>query len=556
MPELSVIIPSFNRSARLRSCLEALAVQTQLSQDFEIIVVVDGSTDDTMAMLESFEAPFSLRAFWQENAGQASARNRGIAEANGRVCLFLDDDIVASPGLVAAHLRAHDDAQEVVGVGQLTLALPEGADEYTVVFAESWRAHYEALDRGVVTPGWEDCYSGNLSAPREQLLECGGFATDLVSGEDVELGYRLWKAGCTITYLPNAAGRQDERKSFRELSRDAEKAGEAALAFYRRDPDMLSEALASFCAGGWRKLLLTRFLLATRTPPVLLAWCGRLLPGPSRRRAWFGLIRKLCYWRGVRRAAADGDTWRRLTSGTPVLLFHAIGKPSEPAGPYRMPRERFEAHLRWIKRLGYRPIRLEEFLDCRRQRRFPPARSVVLTFDDGYADLSSEALPLLRRHETPATIFLVSQYVGTSNRWDETGELAGRPLMDWNQVRDMAAHGNEFGAHSQSHAALTRVDPHVAAAEIEGSRHDIEHALGRPVQAFAYPYGLHDADVRKLVERAGYAAGFTVDPGLNCLGTPASALHRAEIWGTDSIVRLGLALWLGDAEAVSRRRRG
>ena len=554
MPELSIIIPSFNRAARLRACLEALARQSQPPQDFEVIVVVDGSTDETMAMLAEFDAPFALRPIWQQNAGQAAARNHGIAEAAGRYCLFLDDDIIAGPDLVAEHLGLQRGSEAVVGVGQLALALPDDADGFTQVFGEAWQEHYAALNAGAVTPSWEDCYSGNLSAPREHLLACGGFATHLSRGEDIELGYRLWQAGCRIAYLPNAMGRQDERKGFRELSHDQEHSGAADLALYRQDPDMLSEALGSFCAGGWRKYLLCRLLLAARVPPRALSWCARFIPGARRRRSWHGLVRKLCYWRGVQRSIGDKILWRQLTSGTPVLLFHAVGGSAEQAGAYLMPARRFASRLRWIKRLGYHPLRLDEFLACRRQRRFPAARSVVVTFDDGYADNFTHAWPLLRQHGTPATIFLVTQHVGGTNRWDKAGELAGRPLMDWAQVREMAAQGIAFGAHSRTHAALTRIDSEDARAEICGSRSDLEQALGMPAESFAYPYGLHDPDVQDMVARAGYAAGVTVDAGLNCLATPAAALHRAEIRGTDSVVRLCLALWLGSADAILGRK--
>lgn len=554
MIELSVIIPTFNRAERLHACLEALARQTQPFSDFEVVVVVDGSTDETMQMLDDFDAPYALRPVWQENTGQPGALNRGIAAANGRICLFLDDDIMAEPQLVAEHFRAQDAHENVVAIGQMTLSLPETAGWYTRAFARGWRDHYERLNWENAQLTWEDCYSGNLSAPRHQLLACGGFATDLARGYDVELARRLEKAGCIFVYLPQAVGCQDERKGFRELSQDAEKAGMVDVTLYQRDPQMLSLALTSFTAGSWRKLLLRRLVMAWRIPPRLLEWVGRFLVSPEQHYSWHTFIQHICYWRGVRRAAGNTPLWPRLTSGTPILMYHALGTPSEPAAPYVMPIGRFAAQMVWLKRLGYQVISLDQFLACQREKRLPPARSVVITFDDGYLDNYTLACPILREREIPAVIFLVSNYVGKTNLWDRGGQLAERPLMDWSHIKEMATQGIQFGAHTCTHLALTAVSPNQAAVEITGSRERLAGELDQPITTFAYPYGEHDEAVQAMVEQAGFAAGCTVDPGLNSLNTPAVALRRVEIQGTDSIIRLWLALWLGDADALWPRK--
>ena len=119
MIELSIVIPTYNRVNHLQICLEALNRQTQAADDFEVLVVVDGSTDATIERLKSFETSYLLRTIWQENHGQAHALNRGITEAKGRYILFLDDDIVADPRLVAEHLRAHHDHLNAVVVARI-----------------------------------------------------------------------------------------------------------------------------------------------------------------------------------------------------------------------------------------------------------------------------------------------------------------------------------------------------------------------------------------------------------------------------------------------------
>ena len=225
--ELSIVIPTYNRAKQLQVCLEALNQQTQVASEFEVIVVIDGSTDRTIEMLKRFESPYLLRTIWKENSGQADTLNRGILEAKGRYILFLDDDIIVDPLLVAEHLQAHRQHPKAVVIGQIALSLPPNAGWYANAFAQGWRDHYDRLNREAIKLNWEDCYSGNMSVPREALLICEGFDVNIIRGFDVELASRLEKQGYFLVYMPNALGCQQEDKGFRQLSRDAENAGKA-----------------------------------------------------------------------------------------------------------------------------------------------------------------------------------------------------------------------------------------------------------------------------------------------------------------------------------------
>jgi peptidoglycan/xylan/chitin deacetylase (PgdA/CDA1 family) len=393
-----------------------------------------------------------------------------------------------------------------------------------------------------------------MSVPREALLTSGGLKVDLVRGYDLELARRLQNQGCTLVYARDAIGCQDERKTFSELSRDAENTGKVDVTLYNQDPETLSQALASFSQGSWRKLLLRRMLLALHIPPWFLEVLGRLIRKPAHRHTWFSIIQAYCYWRGVRRIAMKAGVWQQLTSGTPILMYHAIGMPHESANPFVMKTGRFAAQMAWLKKLGYHPISLAEFLACQRDQRFPPARSVVITFDDGYADNYSQALPILRKNNIPATIFLVSGYIGLANHWDADGPLHGRSLMTWSQIREMAAQGVHFGAHTRTHPRLTVLSSFQAKEEISQSRVDLEDRVGTPVTFFAYPYGEYNSSLQEMVQGAGFAASCTIETGLNTLITPSLALRRAEVQGTDSLIRFWLALCLGDGEALWWRR--
>lgn len=553
MPELSVVIPTYNRAEQLRACLESLAQQEQPVADFEVVVVVDGSTDHTPDMLAALELPYVLRVVRQENRGSARARNHGIEASRGRFCLFLDDDMIAAPSLVSEHLRGQKDGDGVVAIGQITLSGLPDEDWFVSSYSRSWRRHYERLNDGVRLAAWSDCYGGNFSAPRKALLALGAFADDLPYAEDIELAYRLKRYGLSTVYIAEACAQQRDYKDSRRVTEDAEKSGLVCVAIWRRHPEVLSELLGDFNARKFRAVMLSRFLLACSVPPLFLVWLGRFLGTEPQREAWYQFVYQYCYWRGVRRAVADRETWRRLTHGTTILMYHAFGAADEPSHRFVVPAQRFSRQMFWLKLLRYRVISLEEYVEYRRSYRLPPARAVVITMDDGYLDNRDVAFPILRRYGYPATIFLVSGAVGRCNDWDEEDALTGRRLLSWADIEEMKSAGMSFGAHTRTHPNLTDIPPDQLRSEICGARADLAAVLPTSISLFAYPYGEYNDAVSAGVEEAGFAASCSVESGTNVPATPLYALRRVEIWGTDSILHFALSLWLGDARVWLRR---
>jgi peptidoglycan/xylan/chitin deacetylase (PgdA/CDA1 family)/GT2 family glycosyltransferase len=543
MVELSVVIPTYNRAGQLRAGLDALARQTRPAETFEVIVVVDGSVDDTREMLAGLAPPYALRVAFQKNSGQHVARNHGVRLATGRYCLFLDDDIVADPRLVAEHLRAHDGRDDVVCIGQLALVVPPAADWFVRSYAEGWQAHYAELNTGRRQPTWEDCFGGNVSLPCAAFLALGGFAPDFRRSHDIELGYRLQQRGFTFVYSAAAIGTQDERKDVRELANDARKAGAAWTQLCRVHPEMAAQLLAPVLEVSLRERALRRVCRALRGSPSVLAWIGSLTARASPRTKWYRFMRGYFYWLGIREAAPDCDAWVRPRRSIPILMYHAFGGPDETPSRYIVPGRRFAWQMALLRWMGYRVITLDELVRQREEAGASLRRSAVITIDDGYVDVSTYAFPVLHRYGFPATVFLVSAAVGGCNGWSHGTELTNRPLLSWAQIKAMQGAGVSYGAHTRTHPDLTGVTPNRAREEILSSKVELEQALGIPIRFFAYPYGAVNPLIQAHVEQAGYWAALGVEEGRNTPLTAPYALRRIEIRGTDSLLRFALSLW-------------
>jgi peptidoglycan/xylan/chitin deacetylase (PgdA/CDA1 family)/GT2 family glycosyltransferase len=552
--KISVIVPTYNRAEQLRMCLEALFHQTQPSSDYEIIVVIDGSTDDTVDMLASLKAPCLLHIIYQSNRGQSAALNRGVAVARGRTLIFIDDDLIAAPTLVAEHFRLHLERKGVVGIGQMTLSVPQDADWFAQELARDWKEHYEHLNQGSRKPAWDDCYGGNMSIAKATYQDIGGNDESLWRSKDMDLACRLERHGCEFVYLPEALGHLDERKDFRELTTDAERTGAGCVQINERYPFTLFALLGPFSDASPPERLLRRVLLALGVPPLILGPIGQIVRFPTFGQKWFRFLRTYCYWRGVKRAIPDRDTWRRLTYGTPILMYHAFGAPGEEPSRYVVPARGFRRQMALLKWLGYHVISLEEYVRLRRNHRLAPHRSVILTIDDGYADNRTIAYPILRRYGFPATIFLVTGRIGSTCLWARSRQLQGRPMLSWLHAEEMLKGRIQFGSHTRTHPVLTGVLPDQLQQELNGSRTDFEYQLGARLDVLAYPYGEYDSRLQAQAEAAGFIASCTIESGLNTPRTPLHALRRIEMYGTDTLLHFVLALWLGRVPSILRRQ--
>lgn len=257
--DISVVVPTFNRSEIVQRSLATLFAQSLAPSRFEIIVVDDGSTDGTSASLRALKPDCRFRVIVQANQGPAAARNCGYREAAADLVLFLDDDMLCDQGLVAAHIAAHTDTAQSIAFGALFLS----ADSPRSLAAECFRREIGAFHRArrqSQEVEWKitDCVFSNASLPRALLEELGGFDESFRMREDLDLGFRLFRSGARAVYVSGAIAHQQYRKTNADLLRDAEVFAAGDVLFARKYPEALIQGhltwLALEARGRLRKL--------------------------------------------------------------------------------------------------------------------------------------------------------------------------------------------------------------------------------------------------------------------------------------------------------------
>jgi len=209
-----------------------------------------------------------------------------------------------------------------------------------------------------------------------------------------------------------------------------------------------------------------------------------------------------------------------------LLVYHGVAEATDRDDPKRLltSPEHLEAHLRFLQRRRYRFLTAEELLG----EGSPRPRTAVITFDDGWRNWLTGALPVLERVGVRATFYLCPGLFGLAHP-----ELVGAQaaLLDEEGAGQLAAAGMELGSHSLTHPDLRKLDDETLAFELAESKTAIERITDRPCRTFAYPYGLYDERVVKAAGVAGYELAFAWLPGpwrpLEAPRLPAPPRHGA-----------------------------
>ncbi len=192
-----------------------------------------------------------------------------------------------------------------------------------------------------------------------------------------------------------------------------------------------------------------------------------------------------------------------------ILGLHRVGTPPPTAkirGLFISPKLlSFELSL--IRKMGFRFVTLQQAMEN------PSGRNAVITFDDGYADNLTNALPVLQKFDAPATVFVITGDVGRKNVvWSEAGDDLPSDLMDWDSLAALQQQGWEIGSHAHEHIHLARYHEPAQENSIRRSISEIEENLGvRPV-SFAYPYGSYNETTKQIVKRLGLKYAVTIKP--------------------------------------------
>jgi len=561
--KFSVLIPTYNRRDLLYRTLSAVFAQEFPADDFEVIVVVDGSDDGTVAMLQSLRPRCGFRFLYQPNRGLPAARNVALNEAQGELVLILDDDILCAPSLLRKHTEQHSHAKDLLVFGPV----PLHPDSPPSLVSEQWTMYCKHfLDRlkrengcGPPLKLWlaASAPAVNRSIPRRLLVDLGCCDEEMKDcHEDWDLGIRLWKAGVRFHFQPDAIAYHFYAKSDRDLvEKEAPLIARGEIALSRKHPEYRPlSMLAQMGSGSLRKRIFVDAAVnlpfsfeRVLRPPFLAFNSLRMTPMFNRAGARLLSYRSSLkiYNEAARVIGSRKGLKAEFGMRLPVLAYHHVGD-SRP-GTYRdlsVPPDLFERHIKWLRRMGYRSISPADWVRwCRDGTGLPP-KPVLLTFDDAFADITKYALPMLQHYGFGATVFVVTGYIGGTNAWDKARGSAIHPLMTSEQLRFWANQGIEFGAHSRTHPDLAAVSTQAAEDELLRSRDELAALLERKITAFAYPYGRYNEAVTDFARKV-FELAFTTEQGLNNLNTDLVRLKRSCIGPQDSVVDLEFLLRWG-----------
>jgi glycosyltransferase involved in cell wall biosynthesis len=244
-PKLSVIIPTYNRLPSLQRTLAALYAQTLPHDRFEVIVIDDGSPDDTPSIAQR-EHPIAFRYERQANQGAAVARDRGVQLASGDVLVFLDDDIALTPGSLEAFARAHAQFDKLIAVGSLQTLAGDQPTVFQSIYAveTSTLGNRAAGEWEIIT--FVDCLTGLFSVKRAHYFEIGKLRDLIGDGRvawgDLDFGYRACGMGFRFVRCLQVLGYHDDF-SIRDLQTYAQRwrnTSRSAVKLFRAHPEVRS----------------------------------------------------------------------------------------------------------------------------------------------------------------------------------------------------------------------------------------------------------------------------------------------------------------------------
>ena len=220
----------------------------------------------------------------------------------------------------------------------------------------------------------------------------------------------------------------------------------------------------------------------------------------------------------------------------PILAYHQIAVPPSRKAPFRsmvVHPEAFHRQMEWLKRLGIQGLSLREAMPYIRGEK--TGKVAAITFDDSYANVYENALPVLQEFGFTATNFVVANQIGGSNVWDVPLGVAQAPCMSVEQLKRWHSLGHEVGSHTLDHVRLPQLPMEEARRQITHSRELLEDLLDEGISSFCFPYGDETPLDRVLAYEAGYSAATTTRRGRgrssdDPFGLPRATIRRNDSW--------------------------
>ena len=218
----------------------------------------------------------------------------------------------------------------------------------------------------------------------------------------------------------------------------------------------------------------------------------------------------------------EGLTMTNENVGVPVLYYHSVD-PSE-ANEVIISPEKLKEQLTFIKDSGYTTLTMSELNDYILNNAPIPEKSIVITFDDGYADNYANAFPILKELDMKATIFVISNFTDNDGYY-----------MTSQQIKEMSDYGIDIQSHTASHAHLNQLTYEEQLSELKTSKEKLESITEKPVISIAYPFGDYDDNTILASKEAGYSLSFNTNRGLSDREDNPLSLNRIYISSLYSI---------------------
>lgn len=254
----------------------------------------------------------------------------------------------------------------------------------------------------------------------------------------------------------------------------------------------------------------------------------------------------------------------KIANPITILAYHSISshRNLKHARHYTIDPQIFDLQMNYLHDNDFKVINTAELYVMMQTQAEVESRTIVLTFDDGYADSFFNAFSVLKKYGLSATFFLIGSLVGSKNIFPWLRESLfprgeNRPLSA-EQILEMAKGGMDFGSHSYSHQRLGYLSQEQSLEEIQRSKTHIEELLSREIKSFSYPYGSwndFDRSHQEMVKKAGYGLAVTTIYGSNNKNSNPYTLRRISIYANDNLNTFAMKVkghydWIGRVQKI------